>query len=136
MRQDTWPEVEKRWSSKSKDLKDPAIILETRMKIDVTTWQYDGVFQCSTLEKQISYTSDSDEPFIIRSLPIYPVAFAGDQLKTGLKRRGEKFWKRRRRSYVCYNGWDFDRTEQFVSVPHHFIGLSKLIGMGSMICAS
>jgi hypothetical protein len=70
--------------------------------IDVSHWNFDGSFQRVEKTLSVSEIPSMEEEFAITDLMIYPLSFAGQDLKQVMLRRGRMFWKCRKRNYVCY----------------------------------
>lgn len=67
-----------------------------------------------TLQKYFSAVISAKE-LPITSLSIVPLFSLPSEKKESLVERGRMFWKCRRKRYISYEGWDFERLEHFVS---------------------
>lgn len=74
-------------------------------RIQASFWSFDGNFQqmrgsIEITDRLPSLTDDFD----IKSLSLYPMEFASEDVIESLQCRGRMFWACRGRNYVCYKG--------------------------------
>ena len=121
-RQTTWPTVAVTWSSKETPQtslgahKPSKTVMGISLRYKSLCWGFDGGFQTSEEDQNVSHSADNDSPFPISDLNIFPLRFAPDNAKERLLERGRKFWNCRHKQYVAYKGLDYGRREYFVSI--------------------
>lgn len=86
--------------------------------LPLTCWVFDGNFQRNESMQKLHdppFTtlnpSQADEEFAITSLQLYPLSSAVEKVRETLKRRGNMFWRCRKRNYVSYRGLLQDDTQ-------------------------
>lgn len=76
--------------------------------VDVTFWNFDGMFHKTSKEFAINVLSrdikSETEEFDITDLPLYPIRYASSEVVEALRQRGRMFWKCRFRNYVSLAG--------------------------------
>jgi hypothetical protein len=85
--------------------------------MDAFEWKFNGLFGKTEIKISLKMEGISDRTggeMDITSLPIYPLRFAEDDVYERLKARGEKLWKCRTKSLVCYKE---DKTESLGQPP-------------------
>lgn len=75
---------------------------------------FDGCLQEKTVTFQFTAKAESNKPFDIITLDLFPVDFTGSSLRDRLVARGQKFWACRERKLVSYSGWDVPKKRLFV----------------------
>jgi hypothetical protein len=117
VKQESWPQtVINPISSKTKTGHKLLPGLRVEISFEATLWNYDGSFQSERMQEQVNVFCGFGELIPLKSLRICPLRYLAKQMTTDLLQRGKVFWACRRRRYVTYNGWDYDRTEHFVSI--------------------
>lgn len=115
--QTSWPEIKYSWTTRTasgaSNTTSHSKNMNLKLSFKVMTWAYDGIFQRLISQHDLNYDFDPEKPLPIADLPVYPLCCAEICVQSMLLRRGKKFWSCRKRLYVSYSGWDFDRTEQF-----------------------
>ncbi|KAK8075798.1 hypothetical protein PG997_010461 [Apiospora hydei] len=77
--------------------------------LDVWYYGYDGRFWKHTKTIPVSFSTSTKQPETkIDSLPVFPLRFADTQLRTQLEKRGETFWRCRRRQFVSHTPQNID----------------------------
>jgi len=90
-------------------------VLEISISFKSVCWHFDGVFQNIEEKHKVTHKSENDDPFPISDLGIFPLHLAPTATNEALAERGKMFWKCRHKKYVAYEGWDYERREQYVS---------------------
>ncbi len=116
----SWPKIEysrtTRTASGVNNTTSHSKNMNLKLSFQIMTWVYDGVFQRLNSQHELKYDFDTEKLLPIADLPVYPMCYAENCVQSMLLRRGKTFWSCRKRLYVSYSGWDFNRTEQFVSL--------------------
>ncbi|KAK8121675.1 hypothetical protein PG984_010345, partial [Apiospora sp. TS-2023a] len=79
--------------------------------LNVWYYNYNGGFWKGTEDLSFSICTSENQPEIqIDTLSVFPLRFANTELGSRLERRGETFWKCRRRRYVSYTSKNEDKV--------------------------
>jgi len=70
--------------------------------IEGSSWTFNGTFQNIVEQLPIGHLPSTTEAFNITDLTLYPLEYAGVELKHALRARGEMFWRCRWKNYVYY----------------------------------
>jgi len=108
-----WPRITHAWSANFPN-PDQKFVEHFKIEFNSLSWMYSSVFHTQQSQKTFRYTAESDEPFPISQLHLYPLKYADEKIKQLIEERGRKFWACRRQKYVAYSGWDFDHVESKV----------------------
>jgi len=83
--------------------------------LDCWSWTFDGL-QFWPLSAALGFTRQRfvDGAIPIQQLPMYPIKYAPQDIRSQLKSRGQKFWNLRFQHYVSYTGWDVGKGENHV----------------------
>jgi hypothetical protein len=84
--------------------------------LDCWGWTFDGL---QFRRKGITLMVEGEQKYIdgvipIQQLPIYPLKYAPQDLRSHLKSRGQRFWNLRFQHFVSYTGWDVKKDENHV----------------------
>jgi hypothetical protein len=82
--------------------------------LDCWGWSFDGL---QFVRKFITLSIRPDQirtTVPIQELPVYPIKYAPQDLRSDLRRRGERFWNLRFQHYISYTGWDVTKDENHV----------------------
>ena len=109
-----WPSYTDHWAPNKKFSVISPPTPSTQVSCALSSWLYDGNFMKGTLQKYFSAVISAKE-LPITSLSIVPLFSLPSEKKESLVERGRMFWKCRRKRYISYEGWDFERLEHFVS---------------------
>ncbi|KAI1300902.1 hypothetical protein F5Y03DRAFT_363254 [Xylaria venustula] len=110
--QTDWPSYTDRWNLNEKSPGTSPQILNTQITCKFSSWLFDGNFMKVTQERTCQ-TDISAEGLQIKSLSMIPLSSLPSEIKESLLHRGRMYWKCRKKRYISYGGWDFDRLEHF-----------------------
>ncbi|KAH7464081.1 hypothetical protein FOMA001_g17905 [Fusarium oxysporum f. sp. matthiolae] len=71
------------------------------VEISAKHWAFDGNFQQVNTSLTISRLPSMTEEFSINAMTVFPMEYCDNDIVDSLRRRGQMFWKCRRRKYVC-----------------------------------
>jgi hypothetical protein len=109
------------------------INLELAFDLKVTVWEFDGHFQPIDFDETVTYPLETDDPFPISELHLFPLRYAEPEKQIAIAERGRKFWLCRSQQYVEYSGWDYEGVEYYVrlaaSIHEHlsYLVVSKML---------
>ncbi|KAI1773311.1 hypothetical protein F4818DRAFT_123908 [Hypoxylon cercidicola] len=90
---------------------------------------YEGDFYCSFEQLTVKLNSDAEDDEVeIASLDVLPLEYASSAVRKMLRRRGETFWKCRKKYFVSYEGTCTDGKQEVCDISH--LGLSPASSTG------
>jgi hypothetical protein len=95
--------------------------------VDGIYWTFDGNFQKNTTIDLIEKLPQSDAPFKINELTVYPISYVEEKVQNKIRARSEMFWKYRRQHYVCYNDRSVDGIQSAVRLIDHALKIANQV---------
>lgn len=111
-----WPEITTSIFNTSTDSYSvTSCITNTKFKFKSLKWfDFDGCLQEKEFKHNFTYKAESENPFDITTLEIFPIDLTPSDLRSRLVARGKRFWTCRERRLVSYKGWDCAKKRLFV----------------------